>query len=173
MRVVLSILAVINFVVFWTVLFRFGAGSMTAVSRVWLATVLVAAGIAYFRGRGRDVRSATVRLILVAVFTAPLAVLLLWHRILTVYTMFGPAFGRPQEWFFGCLILPLLSAYYTLPTFRGVMYVMATVGFLVFAIWKPTFAFHRWKMSFMSIITFCYVAYLLHWYLTGQKWVWL
>ena len=77
MRVLLSILAVINFIVFWKVLLGFGVGSMTATSRVWFATVVVGAGIAYVRGRGSDEHSATVRLHLVAVFTAPLAILLL------------------------------------------------------------------------------------------------
>ncbi len=173
MRVVLSILAVVNFIVFWKVLFEFGAGSTTATSRVWFATVIAAMGIAYLRGRGSDERSATVRLHLVALFTAPLAILLLWNRIIAVFAASGPAFGRPQEWLFMWLMAPSIMAYYALPTLTGVTYVAAPVGFLAWAIWKPTFAFHRWKMSFISIIVFCYAAYILWWHLTDQKWVWL
>ena len=180
MPVTISFLALVNLVVFsWTLV------TWTLVGRVrppqlanyaWVFVVLAAFAISHFKGRGNEPRAALIRMSLLSVFALPLCLLLLWN--LFVGALFIPlealysltkGFFRPPEYLLSLLLLPGISAYYALPSLRGVTYVSTTVALLVFALRNRTFSYHRWTFSLLAGVTFFYAGHLVWWFLTGQK----
>jgi hypothetical protein len=182
-ELLICFLGLLNLVIFghsvlWIVLGKRTQGE-PGMYLLWIGVVACAVAIARFRGRRPDSRVDRLRVLLLSIFAAPLLLLLLWHLLAGVLLFPLAALHsvarwlRPPEILMGYLMGPSLGAYYTLPTFKGVVYVGTTVGFLVFALRRGTWRVYPWKMAGLGLVTILFAWYVLWWHLTGQKWVFL
>jgi hypothetical protein len=169
--------AAANLVVFARILlwpFFIPQPSRDPIYLAWFAIIVCASGIAFFKGRKNEPRSAGLRLLLVSVFVMPLGLLLVWHAAFC-------AVSAPLVWLHSILrsavpesklvwlMFPSMSAYYVLPTI-GVPYVIVAAGFLGFAFRYGTFSHYRKTMVVFTGIVLLFAGYILWWYVTGQKW---
>lgn len=161
MRRFLWIFAVVNIL-----MFSLGFSSVMLISSCIGA--LICGILAYSVGCGNDSASAKLRIVIASVFTVPLCIILAWSLILlTLHWLI------PQLKFSAVLAIPFIGAYYIVPSYAGIAYIIVTLGFLGFALYHRTFSFYKRTLSIYIIVVLCFVVYILWWYLTGQKWSYL
>ena len=134
----------------------------------FLVGVLVCVAVAYFGARNSDSRSANLRVILASVFAVPLCIVLLWYLFVIIFHWLAPQVHPPE-----ILFLFFFGAYYIVPSYLGIAYIIVSIGFLGFALYHHTFSLYKWTLSFYTAVVLCFVVYILWWYLTGQKWGYL
>ena len=161
MRHFLWIFAVVN-----VLIFSLGFSSVMFIS--CCIGALICTVVAYSAGCGKDSTSAKLRIVIASVFTVPLCIVLVWSLMFLTFHWLIPQLKLSVV-----LAIPFIGAYYIVPSYAGIAYIIVTLGFLGFALYHRTFSFYKRTLSIYIIVVLCFVIYILWWYITGQVWSYL
>lgn len=124
--------------------------------------------VACFTANDDRPTSANLRLILTSIFVIPLGIIFFCNIALRLFALVALYHKVPQ-----ILLVPVLGAYYFIPSPMGIAYIIVTIAFLGFAFYRKVFRHYKWTLSLYTVVVLIYVLYILWWHFTDQKWGYL